>query len=116
MKAFYLITATVSLLFIGMVAVSIFTVPIPAEKDCLVVRGVVESIYEAGDKDVVFQLKDQKNTYYVNRGLELGLDLQTLKSDLVNKEVLIKYPDHFSSGHISKIEAADKIIYSELKQ
>ena len=115
MKAFYLVSAVVSLLFLGVVAVSILKVPVPAEKDCLVVRGVVESIYEAGDKDVVFQLKDQKNTFYVNRGLELGLDLNTLKADLLNKEVLIKYPDHFASGHISKIEAAGKIIYSELK-
>jgi hypothetical protein len=116
MKSFYLILALFSLPFLGMVAVNTFTVPIPAEKDCLVVRGVVKSIYEAGDKDVVFQLKDQKNTFYINRGLESGLDLQTLKADLLNKEVLIKYPDHFSSGHISKIEAAGKIIYSELKQ
>ncbi len=115
MRKLFWISVIVALPFFGITAIQVLKIPIPDEKDCLVVKGIVADIYEAGEKDVVFELKGQSKTFYINRGLELGLDLQTLRTDLLNKQITIKYPEHFTgAGHISKLETAGRIVYSEL--
>ncbi len=96
-------------------------VPIPGENDCLVVKGTVDHIYEGGVKDVVFVLNDHKTRYYINRGLEQGLDLEQLRESLLQQEITIKYPEYWtpldhtnSIRHISKVEFGDNVIFSEL--
>ena len=96
-------------------------VPIPAEKDCLSFSGVVVNIYEGGVHDIVFRFRDNPKLYYINRGLERGLRLDSL-SNLLQKEITIKYPKYWTpldpgnaSRHISKIEFEGRTIFSELK-
>ena len=97
------------------------TVPIPAEKDCLVLKGTVTKIYEGGVKDVVIELNGHNQKFYVNRGLQRGLNLQELQSKLTGSEIVLKYPDYWtpldpgkSIIHISKIEHEGKTIFTEL--
>jgi hypothetical protein len=116
MKKLLWMATVVAFPFLGIIAIQLLKIPVPLEKDCLVVSGTVTDIYEAGDRDVVFRLEGQTKTFYVNRGLALGLDLHTLQTTLLNKQILIKYPEHFTgAGHISKIEADGKTIFTELK-
>jgi hypothetical protein len=94
-------------------------VPIPDEKDCLIVKGKVTEINEDGVKDVVFRLAGQDKTFYVNRGLERGLELGKLRTELIGKEITIKYPKYWtplgnSSKHISKIETSERTIFTEV--
>jgi hypothetical protein len=96
-------------------------VSIPEEDDCLVVKGTVVGLYEGGTKDVVLKLQGENRSFYVNRGLERGLDLEKLKVQLINKEITIKYPKYWtpldpgnSFKHISKIEPAGQTIFSEI--
>jgi len=96
-------------------------VPILAEKDCLVLKGTVTKIYEGGVKDVVIELSGQKQKFYVNRGLQRGLNLTELQSKLTGSEIVLKYPDHWtpldpgkSIIHISKIEHGGKTVFNEL--
>lgn len=96
-------------------------VPIPAEKDCLVTKGIVSGIYEGGTHDVVFKLKDQTKQFYVNRGTENGLDINKLQNEIMDKEIVIKYPNYWTPLdpgktilHASKIEFNGKTIYSEI--
>src|SRR5690606_25066073 len=96
MKTKHTITMGSILLFIVFAAFTLRPVPIPAEKDCLVVTGVVEQITEGGVKDIVFKLKDNNNLYYINRGLENGFTLEGITKELKGKEVIIKYPDYWS--------------------
>ena len=72
---------------------------------------------------MVFKLAGDNKSYYVNHGLERGLNLDSLESALMNRDVLIKYPDHWtpldpdnSSVHISKIEHEEETIFPELKR
>lgn len=95
-------------------------VPIPDERDCLIVKGRVIEIKEGGVNDIVLRLADQDQTFYVNRGLERGLELEKLKTELMDKEITIKYPKYWtplgnSSKHISKIESAGRTIFSEIE-
>ena len=96
-------------------------VPIPKEKNCLVVSGEVTSIFEAGVKDVVFKLKDNPTNYYINRGLEQGLTLDNLRAQLMNEEIIIKYPRYWTpldpknrTRHITKVEFGVEVIFSEI--
>ena len=94
-------------------------VPIPDEKDCLIVKGTVIEINEDGVKDVVFRLEGQERTFYVNRGLERGLELEKLRTELIDQEITIKYPNYWtplgnSSKHISKIESSGRTIFAEI--
>lgn len=112
------------ILALGFVVLAILIVrpvPMPDEKDCLVTKGTVVEIYEAGVHDVVFRLKDQGRRYYVNRGMERGLSLKELRAQLTNKEITIKYPKYWtpldpgnSIKHISKIEFQGTTIFTEV--
>lgn len=109
------------LMFLGTGVLIFRPVPVPDEKDCLSVKGTVTQMYEGGVKDVVFKLQGLDKEFYVNRGLERGLDLNNLKASLTNKEIVIKYPKYWtpldpgnSTRHISKIECDGKTIFTEL--
>lgn len=97
-------------------------IPIPKEQDCLIIKGIVSGIYEGGTHDGIFKLKDQVKQYYVNRGTEYGLDIKKLQNELIDKEIVIKYPNYWlltlpgnAMIHASIIEFNEKTIYTQLK-
>ena len=101
-------------------ALFILKIPNLPEDQCRIITGCVEKITEAGTKDVCFKLEGERKIYYVNRGLENGLDLHQLRNELLNKVVTLKYPNHWTNIfegnfaiHIAKVEYEGKIIYSE---
>lgn len=80
--------------------------------------GVVESIHEGGTLDVVFRLRDHHNTFYINRGLEQGLDLEQLKADLIGEKVVLWYAKSWVSGeggHITRLMHEEQVLFSEWK-
>ena len=99
-------------------------VPIPAEDKCISISGTVEKIYEGGVHDVVFKLKEyNQKRYYVNRGLERGLELENLQNTLIDKKITIKYPSYWTpldptnaTRHISKIEHDGTVIFTEIER
>ena len=109
------------LVFLGLGILAFRPVTTPDEKDCLSLKGTVSEVYEAGTKDVVFKLKGLDKEFYINRGLERGLDLKKLRADLTNKEIVIKYPKYWtplnptnSVRHISKIECDGRTVFTEI--
>ena len=109
------------LIFLGLGILIFRPVPIPDEKDCLSLKGKVTDIYERGVKDVVFKLDGFDQEFYVNRGLERGLELNSLRAALINEEIVIKYPKYWtpldpanSVRHISKIERERRTVFTEL--
>ncbi|NNF36278.1 MAG: hypothetical protein HKN68_19400 [Saprospiraceae bacterium] len=111
-----------SLIFL-ITAVLIFRpVPIVAEFEALTESGIVTDIYEAGVNDIVFLLKDNGRRFYINRGLENGLELNSLKEKLIGNKVVFKYPKYWTPldwndeiKHLSKVEFKDEVIFNELK-
>lgn len=109
------------LVFLGLIILAFRPVPIPDEKDCLILKGTVGEIYEAGTKDIVFKLRGVDKEFYINRGLEKGLDLKKLRADLTNKVIVIKYPNYWtplnptnSIRHVSKIESDGTTVFTEI--
>ena len=74
-----------------------------------------------GIKDAVFNLEGDSRNYYINRGLENGLNLQDLRSNLLNQKVELKIVKHWTPldwnqrlGTIAEIKSGDKIYFSRL--
>ena len=117
-----IITYTFLFIFFSVPLLILRPVPIVAESEALTIKGVVTYIYEGGIKDVVFRIKETETIYYINRGLENGLDLAELKEKLIGKEVTIKYPKYWTPldwdnniKHLSKLEFEGEVIFNELK-
>jgi hypothetical protein len=118
-KGFLIILGLAFIILCGLI---LKPVPILPEEECLVTSGVVVNIFEGGVKDVVFHLQGDSKSYYINRGLENGLNLQELKNELIGKHVTFKYPDHWTpldpqnqTIHLSKVEVDNDVVYSEIR-
>jgi len=89
----------------------------PTPDECVVVEIKVTKITEGGVKDIVFH-DDGTDFYYINRGLERGLNLDSLKRKVLNKTVtlhLAKFMGGITSKHISQLALGDEIIFTEFK-
>lgn len=77
-------------------------------------KGTVTSVVCYGDsKDISFSVKGQSKSYYINRGLEKGLDCNTLTEKLVGSEAEISYVSPVT--HINRLSYNGEVVYSELK-
>lgn len=110
--------------FIVIVFIILALRPIDTSKEnSVVVIGTVTSVYEGGAKDLVFKLKDNKTTYYINRGLENGFSLQQAKNDFIGKKIVLNYakswtplaPLGTSCKHITYLTIEGKVKYTEWK-
>ena len=111
-------------LIILIIAVLIFRpVPIVFEKQTISESGIVTEIYSNKGNDIIFILEKTKRRFYINRGLENGLELNNLKEKLIGNSIVVKYPKYWtpldwnnSVRHISKVEFDDEIVFNELKK
>jgi hypothetical protein len=87
----------------------------PKLDQCAVVDVKITKITEGNSYDIVFH-DDGTDFYYINRGLESGLNLDSLKTKVLNKTVtlhLAKVMGSITSEHISQIALSDDIIFTE---
>jgi hypothetical protein len=100
------------------------SIPINTSKEnSIAISGTIKSIYEGGVKDLVFELENDKTTYYINRGLENGFHLDKSKTDFIGKKVTLNYakswtplaPFGTTCKHITQISIDGKEVYSEFK-
>ena len=98
--------------------------PIDTSKENSVeVTGIIKSVSEGGAKDLVFEIENDEITYYINRGLENGFQLDNSKSEFVGKKVTLNYakswtplaPFGTTCKHITQISIDNKEVYSEYK-
>ncbi len=108
-------------LFIILAVLALRPVPIIAEDEAIAETGIVSTIFEGGENDVIFKLSNSERLFYINRGLEQNLSLEDLRYELIGKEVVFKYPDYWTPldwnkrvRHLSKVEVGEEVIYSEL--
>lgn len=119
-KRLALSTGSFMLLLIILAAALFRPVPILPEHELSITSGIVDEVFEGGEKDIVFKLKEEDQLYYINRGLEQSLSLSELRAKLIGNEVTIKYPEYWTlinsdySRHLSKLEFEGSTIYSEV--
>lgn len=122
MKIIERLILSLGLVFL-VIAVAIFRpVPIVQEHEAIPVSGTVRFVFEGGVNDVVIKLEGDDRRFYINRGLEYGLDLDDLKDRLIGHQVVMKYPKYWTPldwnnqvRHISKLEFQGEVLFNELK-
>ncbi|MDC0862566.1 hypothetical protein OAP68_00790 [Flavobacteriaceae bacterium] len=110
-------------LIILIIAVLIFRpVPIVSESNAISEIGIVKEIYSNKGNDVIFVMENTDRRFYINRGLENGLELNNLKEKLIANSIVVKYPKYWTPldwndkiKHISKVEFNNEILFNELK-
>ena len=117
------ITLVSFILIVSLIAVLIFRpVPIVPESMAISEIGIVKEIYSNKGNDVIFIMLNTDRKFYINRGLENGLELNNLKEKLIGNSIVMKYPKYWtpldwnnSIRHISKVEFKNEVIFNELK-
>ena len=124
MKKIIKITLVSFSLIVLIIAVLIFRpVPIVTEKNTISESGIVKEIYANKGNDIIFILENVQRRFYINRGLEMGLELTDLKKRLIGNSIVMKYPKYWTPldwndkiKHISKVEFNHEILFNELKE
>ncbi len=110
-------------LIIVIISILIFRpVPIVSEHNAITEKGIVSEIYSNQGNDIIFIIENKPRRFYINRGLENGLELNNLKAKLIGNPIVVKYPKYWtpldwnnSIRHVSKVEFNDEILFNELK-
>lgn len=107
----------IRLLFFGLI---ILTTPCsciinnPKPEECVVEEVTITDVKEGSSFDIVFYASNG-DRYYINRGLEQGLALNSIKKIAINQKATLHLPK-FAVGvseHIAQLTIADSIIYTE---
>lgn len=84
------------------------------------IKGTITGIAcHNGINDISFTVKGADRSFYINRGMEKGLDCSTLRSKLIDKEVEISYVNLWlypkgGNKHVNRLSLNNQIIYTEL--
>ncbi len=88
----------------------------PNPEDCVIEQVKITKITEGTSYDIVFH-DDGTDFYYINRGLERGLNLDSLNAKVLNKRVTLHLPKVLggavTSEHIAQLAIGDEIIFTE---
>ncbi|RKE98519.1 hypothetical protein [Ichthyenterobacterium magnum] len=86
----------------------------PKPEDCVIETETIINIKEGTSNDIVFSDTDGDH-YYINRGLERGLILDSLNAKVLNKTVTLHLPKLFfgTSEHIAQLAVANEVIFTE---
>ena len=98
--------------------------PIPVSRDnSIVINTTIDKVSEGSEDNIILKLNNTSGIFYINHGLQKGLNLDTLQQELQNREVSVLYlKSNFFSGfspvkgtkYITELKLGDRIIYSEL--
>lgn len=98
-------------------------VPIVSESKAIAKNGIVSEIYSNKGNDIILVMENKERRFYINRGLENGLELNNLKDILIGNSIVVKYPKYWtpldwnnSVRHISKVEFNGEVLFNELKE
>lgn len=86
--------------------------------ECTIEKTKITQITEGTSFDIVFtDIKGDR--FYINRGIERGLNLDSLNANVLNKSVTLHLAKILGglviSEHISQLEVDKKIIFTEFK-
>ena len=88
----------------------------PTLSECNIVTAKIIELRDGPTFDIQFK-SDSGKTYYINRGIESGLILDSLKTKVLNKTVTLHLPImiYGPSKHIAQLAVEEQILYTEFK-
>jgi len=105
-----IIILTISIL----VAFTTLLIKNPKSEQCVINIEKIIKISQGTSNDIVFSDLDGDH-YYINRGLERGLNLEVLNAKVLNKTVTLHLPKFWigTSEHIAQLTVNDEVIFTE---
>ncbi|CAN5779864.1 hypothetical protein BH24BAC1_BH24BAC1_02970 [soil metagenome] len=95
----------------------------PTKQNSRNLSAVVADVKETENKDVLLTFYGDRTVYYLNRGVEQGLDVKVLREQLLNNMVDITFVDHWtpldpvrSLKPVASLTVKGKILYSGLQE
>lgn len=92
----------------------------PQRDECATVNDTITYVGGGGVNDIVFKLNNDPSVYYINRGTEKGLSIDSLSVGFKNKMATITFINHWRPlgfntkvKHITEIQQGDSVYYSE---
>ena len=110
-----LLSILIALSCFSFFAISSCIIKDPKPEGCEIVTAKIVRISEGSTYDIVFH-DDGTDFYYINRGLQQGLNIDSLNDKVLNKTVTLHLAKVFggiTSEHISQLAIGDDIIYTE---
>ncbi|WP_439150952.1 hypothetical protein [Winogradskyella sp.] len=88
----------------------------PKPSECETVTVKIAELREGPTYDIQFKAANGQ-TFYINRGIESGLNLDSLNAKVLNKTVTLHLPKmiYGPSKHIAQLALKDEVIYTEFK-
>lgn len=90
----------------------------PKPEDCKVRTVTINSIKEGSSNDIIF-FSNSGDRFYINRGLEQDLNLDSLNAKVLNKTVTLHLAKVLggmvTSEHISQLAVNEEILFTEFE-
>ncbi|GAA3774632.1 hypothetical protein [Corallibacter vietnamensis] len=115
-KGLIIISTLVIIGFLGFKLLGSLVINNTEKSSCVTETRTITKIEEATSYDITFETTSGQR-YYINRGLERGLNLDSLNAKVLNKTVTLHLPKLWTgvSSHISQLAIGDTIIFTEFK-
>jgi hypothetical protein len=86
----------------------------PVAEECHIETEKIIKITIGSSQDIIFS-DEHGDHYYINRGLERGLNLDSLNAKVLNKTVTLHLPKLWfgTSEHIAQLAIGDEVIFTE---
>lgn len=100
--------------FLGFKGLKSLIIQHPTEASCITQQETITKIIKGTSQDIIFK-SATGDTYYINRGLDRGLNLDSLNAKVLNKTVTLHLPKLWlgTSEHIAQLKVNDDIIFTE---
>ncbi len=86
--------------------------------DCGEAEGELLRLEETGVRDLSLWIAGDERHFYINRGLEKGLDLDALQAGLLGRPVTLHYARHWTPlnpfsnhRHVVQLEAGGELVF-----
>ncbi|NER16972.1 hypothetical protein [Spongiivirga citrea] len=119
---FWTISITLFVVFLVLFWITFRPIKNVTAEDVVQVEGIVTDIYQGSGNDIYFKIKQVERPFYINRGMKLGLYLDSLNNTVLNKRVILhsikRWTPLTTDGihpHISKLVVDDKVIFNEIE-
>lgn len=90
---------------------------------CETIQGTVADVRLGNNHDIVITLTNTDRVFYINRGQELGFDVELIKELILTEVVTLFYPKYWSPldptasiRHLTGIKLGDQLVFSEEAQ
>ncbi len=123
MKAYIFLFKSIFFVLTGLLILAVFSFrPAPKFSNCnsQKIKARVSKVYSVDKNNLVFELEDVKGKFYINLQQTLDINTVSVEDLLLNREVTITYPKHwtifdpFNRVHpIFEISYQEEIIYTE---